>query len=187
MKYFSKIYKYKKKLDHHIIEDKRFKAKDFCFISFNGRSISMSFIDTYTGDKFFIKQFIEKDSRFQSISINNFVTKKYHLVDILRDVNLLSYSSYKLTDTHDVYMRDYLSGVNAAEYLKKLNESDFEKKSRELLLYLGEVISTMRSNKVFTDLDLRLENFIILNDGTCLLYTSPSPRDRTRSRMPSSA
>ena len=24
-------------------------------------------------------------------------------------------------------------------------------------------------------------------DGDCLLYTSPSPRDRTRSRMPSSA
>ena len=27
----------------------------------------------------------------------------------------------------------------------------------------------------------------ILNDIRCLLYTSPSPRDRTRSRMPSSA
>ena len=26
-----------------------------------------------------------------------------------------------------------------------------------------------------------------LLDHTCLLYTSPSPRDRTRSRMPSSA
>ena len=25
------------------------------------------------------------------------------------------------------------------------------------------------------------------NKSTCLLYTSPSPRDRTRSRMPSSA
>ena len=25
------------------------------------------------------------------------------------------------------------------------------------------------------------------DDNTCLLYTSPSPRDRTRSRMPSSA
>ena len=25
------------------------------------------------------------------------------------------------------------------------------------------------------------------SDETCLLYTSPSPRDRTRSRMPSSA
>ena len=28
---------------------------------------------------------------------------------------------------------------------------------------------------------------INLIDGSCLLYTSPSPRDRTRSRMPSSA
>ena len=28
---------------------------------------------------------------------------------------------------------------------------------------------------------------IIRHDITCLLYTSPSPRDRTRSRMPSSA
>ena len=36
-----------------------------------------------------------------------------------------------------------------------------------------------------------LTNFFIdINDGNlnvCLLYTSPSPRDRTRSRMPSSA
>ena len=31
-------------------------------------------------------------------------------------------------------------------------------------------------------------NDILLNvSSTCLLYTSPSPRDRTRSRMPSSA
>ena len=27
----------------------------------------------------------------------------------------------------------------------------------------------------------------VVQGGTCLLYTSPSPRDRTRSRMPSSA
>ena len=27
----------------------------------------------------------------------------------------------------------------------------------------------------------------VLLEGPCLLYTSPSPRDRTRSRMPSSA
>ena len=30
-------------------------------------------------------------------------------------------------------------------------------------------------------------NLTTANDSTCLLYTSPSPRDRTRSRMPSSA
>ena len=29
--------------------------------------------------------------------------------------------------------------------------------------------------------------FIDAKTGDCLLYTSPSPRDRTRSRMPSSA
>mgnify|MGYP003379571705 CR=1 FL=1 len=28
---------------------------------------------------------------------------------------------------------------------------------------------------------------IVEKEGPCLLYTSPSPRDRTRSRMPSSA
>ena len=31
------------------------------------------------------------------------------------------------------------------------------------------------------------EGLIVLPGGICLLYTSPSPRDRTRSRMPSSA
>ena len=30
-------------------------------------------------------------------------------------------------------------------------------------------------------------NFVVFRENTCLLYTSPSPRDRTRSRMPSSA
>ena len=34
------------------------------------------------------------------------------------------------------------------------------------------------------DCDLRAK---IQDDRVCLLYTSPSPRDRTRSRMPSSA
>ena len=33
----------------------------------------------------------------------------------------------------------------------------------------------------------KLSNSDGLNLKTCLLYTSPSPRDRTRSRMPSSA
>ena len=36
------------------------------------------------------------------------------------------------------------------------------------------------------DIDTRGKPFLSSNN-TCLLYTSPSPRDRTRSRMPSSA
>ena len=37
--------------------------------------------------------------------------------------------------------------------------------------------------------DMKLHNDLIKNGkyNPCLLYTSPSPRDRTRSRMPSSA
>ena len=50
--------------------------------------------------------------------------------------------------------------------------------------------------KIFTwfkDASYKFENYISLGvlldreNGLCLLYTSPSPRDRTRSRMPSSA
>ena len=46
-------------------------------------------------------------------------------------------------------------------------------------------------NKFFKDKIVVLERVdghaYIVNDYACLLYTSPSPRDRTRSRMPSSA
>ena len=57
----------------------------------------------------------------------------------------------------------------------------------------------MGKNEPFTPTDSdELEDMIIIPDPeiteeeiatkhTCLLYTSPSPRDRTRSRMPSSA
>ena len=45
--------------------------------------------------------------------------------------------------------------------------------------------------KVYGDVQKSLEalenEYRRLGYGTCLLYTSPSPRDRTRSRMPSSA
>ena len=32
-----------------------------------------------------------------------------------------------------------------------------------------------------------LDEVVVVGYGTCLLYTSPSPRDRQKSRMPSSA
>ena len=35
--------------------------------------------------------------------------------------------------------------------------------------------------------DLFCHTWSATGDNVCLLYTSPSPRDRTRSRMPSSA
>ena len=35
--------------------------------------------------------------------------------------------------------------------------------------------------------DIKPSNIYLMKDGTCLLYTSPSPRDLSTSRMPSSA
>ena len=47
-------------------------------------------------------------------------------------------------------------------------------------------------NAAFTDVNLTAGEYFIKIDGvarnnTCLLYTSPSPRDKRQSRMPSSA
>ena len=54
------------------------------------------------------------------------------------------------------------------------------------------------SKELFQEMQYRVEPQFIVREGLiealsaaqaeiCLLYTSPSPRDRTRSRMPSSA
>ena len=52
---------------------------------------------------------------------------------------------------------------------------------------LGALGQPGNTVKVFTDKGTQVGVFKVLDSITCLLYTSPSPRDRTRSRMPSSA
>ena len=56
-----------------------------------------------------------------------------------------------------------------------------------------EALSQNEKNIRFKPVTLTVRELMAAKDGTsqagntCLLYTSPSPRDRTRSRMPSSA
>ena len=52
-------------------------------------------------------------------------------------------------------------------------------------LRVGEMIKQSLS-MIFLKNEAKVPN-LETNSITCLLYTSPSPRDRTRSRMPSSA
>ena len=64
--------------------------------------------------------------------------------------------------------------LNENDYLEEIN--NFEEMIEEIeneALYFGE----------YDDLNA----VITINAGACLLYTSPSPRDATLSRMPSSA
>ena len=59
--------------------------------------------------------------------------------------------------------------------------------SRNGLSTIDEVIADAKGGKLFIlvdDEDRENEGDLCI---ICLLYTSPSPRDRTRSRMPSSA
>ena len=52
----------------------------------------------------------------------------------------------------------------------------------------NKLVGTL-AERVYSSRLLGANTNLVLHGGgnTCLLYTSPSPRDRTRSRMPSSA
>ena len=74
-----------------------------------------------------------------------------------------------------------------------LEGEDFKLEIKRNLLDQNQVTNNLVSNNTF-DRQL-ISNQKPINDNassvnepeSCLLYTSPSPRDRTRSRMPSSA
>ena len=51
----------------------------------------------------------------------------------------------------------------------------------------NEIIDFVFFNSLFVAAQNKRKTKIIERNEICLLYTSPSPRDRTRSRMPSSA
>ena len=54
-------------------------------------------------------------------------------------------------------------------------------------LYEATKKEVMSEHDEYKNADVPIEIWIERNKYFCLLYTSPSPRDRTRSRMPSSA
>ena len=56
-------------------------------------------------------------------------------------------------------------------------------KTKEIKGQLGKKKETAREKMIGQSIGYRYD----VNLLPCLLYTSPSPRDRTRSRMPSSA
>ena len=63
--------------------------------------------------------------------------------------------------------------------LYKQNEQDWH--------ILGDANWTHINNEITGKSDDNTGFLVTSKNYTCLLYTSPSPRDRTRSRMPSSA
>ena len=72
--------------------------------------------------------------------------------------------------------------------LKNLQISEVLELNDEITAQEGQLIAVkvISVNPNYNKLELISGRITELTEG-CLLYTSPSPRDRTRSRMPSSA
>ena len=80
------------------------------------------------------------------------------------------------------------------QILQKPNDLDLNLKYAQQQGKMGnfkQTISTLeRLNMLYpdnTEIKLYLLSVLVQVDSPCLLYTSPSPRDMRRSRMPSSA
>ena len=59
--------------------------------------------------------------------------------------------------------------------------------TKELFALRADAWGAAVNSIIMDRLDLKLNDYVTVGDTVCLLYTSPSPRDRQKSRMPSSA
>ena len=69
---------------------------------------------------------------------------------------------------------------NAEQVTDQTKQTTDPKPDPPYQLLLGLLVVVWRATSELSQLQVR-------KNEACLLYTSPSPRDRTRSRMPSSA
>ena len=64
----------------------------------------------------------------------------------------------------------------------------WDTEGKKYLDFFGGILTTsVGHNRPEVSKAVQEQTEKIIHSSTCLLYTSPSPRDRTRSRMPSSA
>eukprot|EP00831_Metopus_contortus_P039176 TRINITY_DN3071_c0_g1_i3.p1 TRINITY_DN3071_c0_g1~~TRINITY_DN3071_c0_g1_i3.p1 ORF type:complete len:185 (+),score=37.14 TRINITY_DN3071_c0_g1_i3:176-730(+) len=97
-------------------------------------------------------------------------------VDILDNEEILARLVNRDCDTHEVVKKRLKCWK---EFLPKLEEAYIE---RRLSLNADKSIEAL-----FDSISEAIENPINQRSNICLLYTSPSPRDLSTSRMPSSA
>ena len=83
-----------------------------------------------------------------------------------------------ITTTGTPHVGNYIGAIRPA--LKLINKDD------ESFFFLADYHSIIK-NKNKDEIKTSVENIALAWLSCCLLYTSPSPRDSFRSRMPSSA
>ena len=113
---------------------------------------------------------------------------------------LLTVVGYSLNDTIVIFdrIRENISKFRKRELLQLINQSVTETLSRTLLTSGTTLMVVLAlvflGGEIIHDFAFALLVGVLIGTyssiyvaSPCLLYTSPSPRDRTRSRMPSSA
>ena len=99
----------------------------------------------------------------------------------------------KITTTQEDYLRAifYLGGKSTAQpsaIARYLNLTKQTVTERLQELAKGAFVNYKKYGSVsLTSEGVKIAQNLTYKHRVCLLYTSPSPRDRTRSRMPSSA
>ena len=71
--------------------------------------------------------------------------------------------------------------------VEKLKNAEDPKRKYEFILWLGKKLKVPDNSILIPENKVQGCVSEVFVKASCLLYTSPSPRDRTRSRMPSSA
>ena len=120
-------------------------------------------------------------------------TKRVTIKDIATEagvsIALVSFVMNNKADGKETYRVNKETAQRILEVAQKLN---YQPNNAARTLRSGKtntigVIVSDISNKFFADIARCIENHAYKHKYTCLLYTSPSPRDYAASRMPSSA
>ena len=111
----------------------------------------------------------------EALIIDPVIENTDEYINVLKNLDL---KLVKVIDTH--IHADHISGLNELSKRTKCSKIMGEHSSSEVI-----------DIRVKDNEKIKIENIELISlytpGHTCLLYTSPSPRDRTRSRMPSSA
>ena len=114
------------------------------------------------------------DDAITTVDAGNFATFVHRLYD------------YKISNTQLAAVAGAMGMGVPAAIAGALRAPD-----RQVICFVGDGGFQMTGNEISLAVERNLPiRFIVSNNGslgTCLLYTSPSPRDATLSRMPSSA
>ena len=121
-----------------------------------------------------------------AIQINE-MNKWYGTFHVLRDINLTVYEGERIVICGP-------SGSGKSTLIRCINRLE-EHQAGDIIVDGTELSNDLKNiDKIRSEVGMCFQHFnlfphltILENCTLCLLYTSPSPRDRTRSRMPSSA